>query len=223
MSRSFGLVDSKVMEAEYFLDRILEAKLDFFGVQCDAVAFAASARSITFAMQSSLAGNPAFDLWYAGKQREMRTDPVARFFHEFRRISQHIGDNAVVGGSLRDGTVTYHFGPLPDLEKVPEADVVAACSHYFRSTLAIVCDCYFEFRFVVDGQWHMTAEHWQSDGKNIEDAEAALGYPRGWTALHPGDESERWHILRRHADGCNIQQQFERWLGRRHPHPDDEK
>jgi hypothetical protein len=41
----FGLVNSKVQEAEYFLDRILTAQWNFFGVQCDTVAFTASARS----------------------------------------------------------------------------------------------------------------------------------------------------------------------------------
>jgi hypothetical protein len=224
MSRSFGLVDSKVMEAEYFLDRILAANLDFFGVQCDAVAFASSARSITFAMQASLAGNPEFDAWYAKKQQALRADPIARFFHEFRRISQHIGDNAVCGGTYGAygaSKARFLFGPLPDLPEVPEPDVAVACSRYFKSTLGIVYDCYSEFRFVVDGQWHMTAEHWRSQGKTIEDAEVALGYPRGWTALYPGDEAERWHLLRRDADGCNIQSQFERWLGKRHPHPED--
>src|SRR5215203_1947773 len=100
MSRSFGLVDSKVQEAEYFLDRILEADQFFFGVQCDAVEFVASARSITFAMQSSLAGISEFDAWYAVKQVELRKNPLAKFFHEFRRVSQHIGENVVVGGSF---------------------------------------------------------------------------------------------------------------------------
>jgi len=47
MSRMFGLVDTKVQETEYFLERILNADLNFFGVQCDAVAFASSARSIS--------------------------------------------------------------------------------------------------------------------------------------------------------------------------------
>ena len=64
MPRSFGLVDSKTQEAEYFLQRILSSDGYFFGVQCDAVAFTASARSVTFAMQSSLKGIPEFDLWY---------------------------------------------------------------------------------------------------------------------------------------------------------------
>lgn len=115
MSRMFGLVDTKVQEAEYFLDRILDADLDFFGVRCDAVAFAAAARSITFAMQSSLSGFAEFDKWYASKQKDLRNDPLARFFHEFRRVSQHIGDNAVNGGSYTDGKSLFYFGPLPDI------------------------------------------------------------------------------------------------------------
>src|SRR5437016_9435765 len=99
MPRSFGLVDTKVQEAEYFLDRILTEDLDFFAVRCDTVAFAAAARSITFVLQASLTGVARFDEWYSARQAELRNNPLAKFFHDFRRVSQHIGDNAIVGGS----------------------------------------------------------------------------------------------------------------------------
>ena len=102
MSRSFGLVDSKTQEAEYFLSRILESDCDFFGVQCDTVAFTASARSVTFAMQSSLKGIREFDTWYEVKQEQMRIDPLSKFFNNFRRVSQHIGHNAVTSGSMKN-------------------------------------------------------------------------------------------------------------------------
>lgn len=205
MSRMFGLVDTKVQEAEYFLERILEAELDFFGVQCDAVAFAASARSITFAMQASLSGFANFDKWYVSKQTELRNDPLARFFHEFRRVSQHIGDNAVNGGSYNDGKALFFFGPLPDLPIVPEFDVASACTEYFKTTLELVYECYITFPTLINGQWRYTKEHYASLGKTIEDAEEDLGFERGWTRVSGLDEDVCWRLLRRQADGCNIQ------------------
>lgn len=222
MARSFGLVDAKVQEAEYFLCRILDDDCHFFGVQCDAVAFTASARSITFAMQASLKGIPEFDEWYEGKQKVLRKDPLARFFHEFRRISVHIGDNAVVGGASGDGKTVFYFGALPDLPKVPDVDVATACTHYFINTLQLVYECYTAFPTLINGQWRFTKDCFNSMGKTIEDAEEEIGLPRGWSAVSGFDEDVRWRYLRKEVDGCNIQAQFYRWLGKVVPHPDDE-
>jgi hypothetical protein len=222
MSRMFGLVDSKVQEAEYFLDRILTAEWDFFGVQCDTVAFTASARSITFAMQASLSGIPEFDAWYSRKQSWLRNEPLARFFQDFRRISQHVGDNAVVGGSYDENGHRFFFGALPDLPSVPELDVATACSKYFKIILELVFECYMTFPTLINGQWRYTKEHYASLGKTIEDAESDLGFSRGWSKISGLDEDTCWQLLRRQADGCNIQSQFQEWLGKRVPCPDDE-
>jgi hypothetical protein len=59
------------------------------------------------------------------------------------------------------------------------------------------------------------------DGRTIEDAEEALGFPHGWTAVSGYDEETRWRYLRREADGCNIQEQFHRWLSKTVSYPDD--
>lgn len=63
MSRSFGLVDYKVQEAEYFLLELkrLGKGLKFRGIRFCASAFVSAARSVTFAMQASLKGNDRFD------------------------------------------------------------------------------------------------------------------------------------------------------------------
>lgn len=223
MPRMFGLVDNKVQEADYFLGRILDPDRLFYGVEYDTVAFVAAARSITFAMQASLSGIPEFDAWYPKKQKQMRDDPLAKFFHNFRRISQHVGDNAVVGGSYEDGKALYYFGSLPDLPEVPELDVASACTDYFKSTLEIVYECYVTFPALINGQWRFTKEHFASLGKTIEDAEEELGYPRGWGNVSGLDEDTRWVYMRKVADGCGIQNLFEEWLDKRVPHPDDEE
>jgi hypothetical protein len=222
MPRSFSLVDSKVQESEYFLDRILTADYDFFGVQCDAVAFTASARSITFALQASLTGVDGFDGWYASKQDQLRRDPLARFFHEFRRVSQHIGDNAVIGGSSKNGLAIYHFGSLPDLSHIPALDVASACKQYFCTLVELVFDCYIKFNPTINAQWRFTQAHFETFGGTIDDAFEELGLARGYGAGSGVSEEAQWRILRKQADGCNVQTQFERWLGKRLPHPDDE-
>jgi hypothetical protein len=222
MSRSFGLVDYKVQEAEYFLlmmDR--EGRKNFFGVQFCASAFVSAARSITFAMQSSLAGTPAFDAWYKPRQAILRSDPLARFFHDFRTLTQHIGENMVGGGSHGKEGTRYWFTPHPELLSVPEQDVLTASKAYFVQILQLVYDCYIELGPLIDGQQHFTYKHYASLGKTIEDAEQAMGWPKGFTDIGDPDALPyRWELIRKHADGCNIEAQFEEWLGRYLPRPE---
>ena len=139
MARSFGLVDEKVAEAEFFLDKIPDCEYDFFALRCYLSAFASSARSITFALQSVLTGTDNFDKWYQSRQESLRKDKLARFFHEFRTVSQHIGDNPVGGGSVGHGQKTrYYFTPISDLPNVPESDVESCCFttvHFFMPKL----------------------------------------------------------------------------------------
>lgn len=138
MARSFGLVDYKVQEAEYFLRQLHEKSKSFnFGdIQFTTSAFVSAARSITFAMQGSLKGNTKFDDWYAVKQAELRGDALAKFFHDFRTVTQHLGINVVGGGAGRQGFHKFYFVACPDLQVVPEQDVLTACEAYFKSVLS---------------------------------------------------------------------------------------
>lgn len=224
MARSFGLVDYKVQEAEYFLDQLLHTgkRLNFMEVQFCGSAFVTALRSVTFAMQASLKGTPQFDDWYSLKQAKLRNDPLAKFFHDFRTVTNHIGAN-LVGGGLNDRSGTkYFFLPCHDLPNVPDLDVATACQMQFISVLELVFECYIEFATLINGQHYFTEEHFHAQGKTVEDAEEELGYPRGWTKLGlPVDAEWRWKVLRKSADGCLIAHQFERWLNKSLPHPDD--
>ena len=62
MTRSFGLVDYKIQEAEYFLLELMRLgkQINFAAAQFCASAFVSAARNITFAMQASLKGHPEF-------------------------------------------------------------------------------------------------------------------------------------------------------------------
>ena len=222
MARSFGLVDYKVLESEYFLEALIQGsgRPYFAGIQFCTSAFAAAARSITFAMQSSLRGAEDFEAWYAERQVEMRNDRLATFFNDFRRVTQHIGESVVDAGSRENGRTLYYFAPCRDLPSVPEQDVISACTEYFRMLLSVVYRCYIDFGPLIDGQQHYTTENFERLGLTIEDAEEELGFPCGFTDI--GDRSAlpyRWESLRREADGCAIQDQFVRWLGRAVPQP----
>lgn len=220
--RSFGLVDYKIREAEYFLLDLARVGSErrFEAVQYCSSAFVSAARSVTFAMQSSLKDHQRFASWYELQQHALRANHLSRFFNEFRRVTQHIGESVVGAGKFANEDVKYYFVPCRDLPEVPEEDVQSACEAYFRLVLRVVYDCYVDFGPVVDSQWRYTTEYFSSIGKNIEDAEEELGFPRGWTDIGERDaEPHRWRILRNTVDGCGIEQQFARWLGLAVPRP----
>jgi hypothetical protein len=220
MARSFGLVDYKVQEAEYFLRQLREKSFNFGDIQFTTSAFVSAARSVTFAMQGSLKGNAKFDDWYAEKQAELRGDALAKFFHDFRTVTQHLGINVVGRGAVRRGFHQFYFVACPDLQVVPEQDVLTACEAYFRSVLSLVFECYEVMGPVIHGQWYFTEQHFVSRGLCIEDAEEELGFPRGWTDIRRPDLSAyRWELLRRQADGCLIESLFVHWLGKELPKP----
>src|SRR4249919_3195553 len=81
MSRSFGLVDYKVCESEYFLEQLhrFQQKPSFKEIQFVASAFVSATRSVTFAMQSVLSHHDCFEAWYAPRQKLLKDDPLARF------------------------------------------------------------------------------------------------------------------------------------------------
>lgn len=215
MTRSFGLVDYKVLEAEHFLLQMqaLGPRMDFLGMQFRVSAFVSAARSITFTMQASLKGEPKFERWYEARQASLRKDALAKFFHDFRTVTQHIGVNVVSAGAGDKDGMRYYFMPCRDLPIVPEQDVLSACQSYFVSILQLVFDCYVELGAVVDGQQYFTRTNFATLGGTVEDAEQELGFPPGWTDLGISEiEPHRWEALRKQADGCLIEQQFERWL-----------
>jgi hypothetical protein len=217
MSRSFGLVDYKVQEAEYFLLELkrLSQSFHFGNVQFVAAAFVSAVRSVTFAMQASLKGNAKFDAWYEGKQSILRANPLAKFFHDFRTVTQHLGVDVVSAAASTPGGMRYYFMSCADLPNVPHDDVVSSCQTYFRLILELVYDCYIHMGPVVNRQLYFTAEHFASRGLSIEDAEEEMCFPRGWTDIgKPETLPYRWELLRRQADGCLIDEQFQRWLGK---------
>jgi len=68
MTSSFGVVENKLREAEFFLDQLRDASRLSFEADCYFSAFVSAARSVTFAMQASLKGVPGFRDWYGSAQ-----------------------------------------------------------------------------------------------------------------------------------------------------------
>jgi len=220
-ARSFSLVDIKVAEAEFFLCKIKTCGYDFFAAQCYVSAFVGAVRTVTFSLQSVLKSVDGFESWYATKQDELRNNSLAKFFHDFRTVSQHIGENAVRGGTSGPNMKTlYWFMPTEDLQVVPEMDVETACTTHFKTILALTYDCYLAFGPHIDPKQHYTAEHCATLGKTVEDVELELfGLPPG-TAPDGYSETYRWQYIRDNMGGCEINHLFDKYLGKVTPEPE---
>jgi hypothetical protein len=76
MASSFGVVEDKLREAEFFLAQLSKTSRLSFEADCFFSAFVSATRSVTFAMQASLKGVPGFKEWYDIAQKKLKTDPA---------------------------------------------------------------------------------------------------------------------------------------------------
>src|SRR5438093_1558527 len=100
MASSFGVVEDKLREAEFFLDQLRNTSRLSFEADCFFSAFVSATRSVTFAMQASLKGVPGFKDWYDSAQKQLKTDPLAPFIVEIRNEVVHSGANPLNRVSL---------------------------------------------------------------------------------------------------------------------------
>lgn len=233
MSESFGLVEDKVQEAEFFLENIRSAGYSSFESSYFFSAFVSASRSVTFALQSCMSGVDDFDEWYENARKTLKVDPLAPYFIEIRNDVVHKGKNPynrVTLDHLRetlfhqfDSDSRAHWLVLPVINNRTRSvlvDAVVASEAYFTSLLSIIYDCYSKFRMVVDPQWYFTEEHFCKMGKTLEDGLDELGFPPAWLSGIP--ESEAWKVLRRQQPLCPLNLIFEKYLGRVITAPDEE-
>jgi hypothetical protein len=174
------LVENKLREAGYFLERMGEAGFDVWAFQCDFTAFLSSARGVTFTMQAVMSGHPEWDDWYDQKRGQLLAGPRGRFMVEMRNITQKVGDVGLDSGMAGPGQRVRHFLP-PILTAKLSADeqgldAFALCQRHMGVLVRLVQDWLQDFRafwgLEVPAEW----------SGSIEKLEAGLGFPAGWTS-----------------------------------------
>ena len=153
-----------------------------FAAQCYTDAFAASARSVTLALQAVAGKIDGFAEWYAAQQNSLKQNKLARFFVEYRNVSSKIGDTVVrAGGSHRrsDGkqVIHHYFLPIHDLQQVPEEDVVTICKRHMKTLLQLVFDAMTEFKYELDDRWYFTEDNFQRMGKTFRGCSNGAWFP----------------------------------------------
>jgi hypothetical protein len=176
MSRSVSIIDYKVQQADFFLQKLDACGHEFFAAQCYADAFVSTCRSITFSVQAVCKEVSGFESWYAEEQNRMKTDVLCVFFNKYRTANVHVGETPVLAGAGKQGEIRFFFMPTQDIPDVPELDVVRACHAYFKSVVDLVFRLYARFPTDLDDRWHYTKQHFDSKGLTIEDALESLGF-----------------------------------------------
>lgn len=232
MSSSFGVVEDKLREASFFLEKLSEASNLSFKAGCYFSAFLSASRSVTFAMQSSMNGVEGFSVWYERMREKLKTDSVAPLFVEIRNDVVHKGLAPLnitpiehiresVARQMR-GEMYSHFLCLPRQIRGESSSIVDAhklCTEYFRSLIELVFDCYQTFKFVVSPRWYFTEENFLKREKGMADALAEQGLPMDW-AKHFPPGGDPWSLMRRHEPYCPVNDLFHQYLGKIVEEPD---
>jgi len=198
--RSFGLVERKLEEADFFLERVSNAGWGEISYYFSA--FVSASRSITFAIQGAISDIEGFNDWYATWQKKLKENQTAKFFHECRTDSQHLGICPIVGGAGYNGNQKFFFGQPSGgrFKYIPTEDVVLCCRSQMEITCYLLNDCYTEFGLIIDPNQIYTLEGLAQVGWTIEDVEEELGFPRGWTDIEwpeADKDYQRLRLLRR--------------------------
>ncbi|MDR0754150.1 MAG: hypothetical protein LBF04_02055 [Prevotellaceae bacterium] len=214
--KSFGIVEKKIKETDFFLEQLANSKNFLSDVQYYFSAFLSASRSITFALQSSISDIEEFKEWYEERQSELKNNDLARYFVEVRNLSQHVGYYPISSVLYTKGKVVYYFDHFLEDEiknSIPKEDVFTACKKYFVLLLKMIQDCFRKFGHIIDPVQYFVYNITEA-GKPLEDIEEELGFPRGWTKIKGIPEEERIRMLRREFEkDVTIDYVFEKYLG----------
>ena len=221
MPRSFQIVEDKIEEAEFFLNKVrLEIPgLNFQVINFYLSAFFSASRSITFCLQASLRDVEGFNYWYQKQQEKLRENNLAQFFLSARNFSQKVGYSPISGGMVnrddngcRQTKLYFQLMDIDGKNKIPETDILTACEIYFKQLLEIIVGCFASFGRVIDSDQYYTIENMSTTDLTIEDLEIELGFPKGWTDVKGFSLEDRVRLIRDHVPKNDIDWIFIKYL-----------
>ncbi|MDE0290962.1 MAG: hypothetical protein OXK19_00400, partial [Candidatus Dadabacteria bacterium] len=138
------LVEEKLLEAEYFANRLRQLSGDYFKYELNA--FLSAARNVTWLLQKEMNEVAGFNDWWENCQKEKRKDPVMVFFKEMRNFSQKEGQVSMVGIQKLESSGqffwSYRFAgnkkPVP--AQLLNRDIAESCREHLSKLASIVLE-----------------------------------------------------------------------------------
>lgn len=202
-------VEEKLLEAEYFADRLHMLSTNEF--QYELNAFLSAARNVTFVLQKEMDAVQGFTSWWDECRKAMKRDPAMDFFVELRNFSHHEGRVSIVGterhGSNGETYWSYRFAG--NQWAVPSSLIhrdVAECCHVHLGKLAeYILGFATAFPFHACPRNAVTQAGFEALGLQLSDIEEMLGLPVGCTGTDSIPQAEIFSILQRHFDGIGFE------------------
>lgn len=204
------LVEEKLLEAEYFANRLRQLSGDYFKYELNA--FLSAARNVTWLLQKEMNEVAGFNDWWENCQKEKRKDPVMVFFKEMRNFSQKEGQVSMVGIQKLESSGqffwSYRFAgnkkPVP--AQLLNRDIAESCREHLSKLASIVLEFTDAFPYHSCFRRAVTPEGLNALGLRLSDVEKILGFERGWISVANISQKEIFRILRERFDGVNFEE-----------------
>ena len=214
MGISFEIVEQKLFEADFFLERLNKSGFKMDEARYYFSAFLSSARSVTFTLQASLSDTDEFKDWYEIKQKELGNIPLAKFFLKARNDSQKVGLYHINIGRTLNNNTEYFFAPFDDSYKfVPETDLYTAGKQFLKILLEVVYDCFQVFGEIIDPEKHYSIDAIKKRGQTVKDIEYEVWGYNKWTDFGISEEETLKYILNKMVKST-IDILFVKYLGK---------
>jgi hypothetical protein len=201
----------KLAEAEFFLGQLRQAAGDSFAVRCLFSATANAAYSALEALRAAARRESQFDSWVSARLEALRRDVLANYVLDRRNENTHIGETRVRSARLPIGEgvpdVQHYFRLDPSKTEPVDLDIVAATSHLVNEAAETIYAAMKAFPHHTRA-WLLEPAR-RGEGLSIEDVEARLGFPRGWSNIHGATEEQRLQTLGRTSPPPVLDPRFE--------------
>lgn len=208
---SLLLVEEKLVEAKYFIGRMIRCRHhEYFAF--DLNAFLSASRSVAFLIRKEFGRVPGFRDWWSDYDLRMNEEPATAFFRDLRNFSQKEGRVRLVGHGrwivkAKRSRFEYEFvsGTVQVPESLKGRDVVEACRTHLGRMASLALDAALAFPFHACPLNALTVEGVAALSLDLDEVDELLGLPRGWTNLdREWPMEDRLQLLRRQVDGVDF-------------------
>lgn len=214
MPNNLTILEQKLFETDFFLDKLKECKKptgNYQHAQYYFSAFLSSSRSITFVMQSAFSKLPGFDNWYKNAQEILKGNDEARFFVDARNYSIKRGSTYFNIMRFHNNETTFYYHDDGEHKSPPKDDMVYASEEYLKFLLDVVRDFFIQFGEHVNPKLYYTMEKLKERGQSVKELELEVWGYNKWSSFNLSDEQILDYITSRMYI-TNIDKLFDKYL-----------